>query len=452
MLKRFLKGFSVSNMVRERVNACRTLIITAFVLSFVLNLICSGYSYSAKKGKFRLVPESILRWPEEGSKYAILVDKSKQKVYVYHKENPFRPYRIYRCSTGENNGPKRRRNDSRTPEGVYFFVNSFVKRELSPIYGDRAFPIDYPNPLDRKEGRDGYGIWFHGLNKPLKPMDTNGCIALENKSINDLAKYIELRRTPIIISETIKMIPYQKLKEETEVIEQIIEGWRSSWESKDINRYISYYSPHFTIRGMDINGWKQYKERLNRKYRSIRVKIGNLGIYRYNDTILAIFYQDYRSPMLSSRGLKRLYFRKNSEKWKIIGEFFHKKKIRKIPVWKPYDLKLKEIERFLQVWKDAWEEKAIKTYISCYDHSFNSKGMDLLAWERYKKELFSRYSKIRVKISNVSYKEQRDGSIIVSFRQVFHGDLYNDLGIKKMVLIKRGNKWKIKKETWEALK
>jgi hypothetical protein len=203
---------------------------------------------------------------------------------------------------------------------------------------------------------------------------------------------------------------------------------------------------------MNLERWKRYKMRLNRKYRKIDVKLGNLGIFKYNDTILAIFYQRYRSPMLSSQGIKRLYLRKNSDQWKIIGEFFKEKRVREIPLWRPYALKLKDIERFLQVWKEAWQEKAIGTYISCYDRTFRSKGMNLKQWEGYKRKLFSRYGKIRVDITNISYHEQRDGTIMVRFRQDFRADSYHDHGIKKMVLIKRGNNWKIMKESWRVLK
>lgn len=54
----------------------------------------------------RLVPASLLSWPKEGADYAILVDKSAQKVFVYHWNNLFTPLKVYTCSTGENNGPK----------------------------------------------------------------------------------------------------------------------------------------------------------------------------------------------------------------------------------------------------------------------------------------------------------------------------------------------------------
>ena len=121
-----------------------------------------------------------MKWPEKGSDYAILVDKSQQKVYVYHRDSPSKPHRTYTCTTGENQGPKLRENDRKTPEGVYFFVRAIDKRELLSLYGSRAYALDYPNDIDRREGKNGHGIWFHGLNRPLKPRDTNGCVALEN--------------------------------------------------------------------------------------------------------------------------------------------------------------------------------------------------------------------------------------------------------------------------------
>ncbi|MFH1490864.1 MAG: L,D-transpeptidase, partial [Pseudomonadota bacterium] len=157
----------------------------------------------AQKPKTPLVPGPLLKWPEKGSDYAVLVDKGAQKVWVYHRDDPYRPVKSYTVSTGENDGPKSRQNDRKTPEGIYFFTNAYVERELAPIYGPRAFPLDYPNPVDSIEGKKGYGIWFHGLNKPLKPKDTNGCIALENRDINELADYITLHDTPVVISSRI---------------------------------------------------------------------------------------------------------------------------------------------------------------------------------------------------------------------------------------------------------
>ena len=52
----------------------------------------------------RLVPSSILSWPANSSEYMILVDKAEQKVFVYGRNNPYEPEKVYNCSTGENKG------------------------------------------------------------------------------------------------------------------------------------------------------------------------------------------------------------------------------------------------------------------------------------------------------------------------------------------------------------
>ena len=61
-----------------------------------------------------LVPASLLKWPEQGSEYAVLVDKSAQKIFLYHRDNPFLPEKTYICSTGERDGAKTKKNDRKT--------------------------------------------------------------------------------------------------------------------------------------------------------------------------------------------------------------------------------------------------------------------------------------------------------------------------------------------------
>jgi len=199
MWKIYLKGFSNKKMRKTKsISYFGRLKPTLVFVTLLFLVIIHGINppfVNAKKqprGDSRLVPASLLRWPEQGADYAILVEKSTERLFLYQRDNVFAPLKVYKVSTGENEGRKSKLNDKKTPEGIYFFTHSYVKRELAPRYGVRAFPIDYPNPVDQRAGRNGYGIWFHGLNKPLKPKDTNGCIALDNRNIDELASYIKL--------------------------------------------------------------------------------------------------------------------------------------------------------------------------------------------------------------------------------------------------------------------
>ena len=132
--------------------AVKTRITVSSFLGFAIVSCLVPFPGEAKKPgteRPRLVPRAMMKWPEKGSPYAVLVDKSQQKIFLYHKKDPFRPEKVYPCSTGENEGRKSRQNDRRTPEGIYFFTKSYVEKYLYPIYGERAFPLDYPNPLDQ---------------------------------------------------------------------------------------------------------------------------------------------------------------------------------------------------------------------------------------------------------------------------------------------------------------
>ncbi|MFH0844363.1 MAG: L,D-transpeptidase [Pseudomonadota bacterium] len=395
-----------------------------------------------------LVPENLLKWQGRYSPHAVLVNKSEQKVYLYHKNDLYNPVKVYPCSTGENGEPKTRQNDKKTPEGIYFFVRSFEEGELAPLYGSRAFALDYPNPLDRKEGRGGYGIWFHGTNKPLKPNDTNGCIVLENRHIDDLASYIRLNDTPVIISSRMKMVHPETLRKEREHLEETIEYWRKSWESKWIDQYMSVYSASFSSDGKDWRAWRDYKTHLAKNYKEIQIGIDHLQLFRHDEVIVALFDQSYRTARFKSEGEKRLFFKRNSDQWKIVGEFFDRGKRRQPVPEKPQPSMLVEIKRFIDSWKAAWEGKDIHTYMLCYAPTFRSRGMDIKAWERHRRRLNERSGSLKVEVRDLEIVMDSNMTAKATFYQSYEADEYQASGLKILNLTKRGAYWKIVREEW----
>ena len=398
-----------------------------------------------------LVPSPLLYRAARGSEYVILVDKSDQKTLVYQWKDLSRPLRTYKCSTGEKDGPKARKNDKKTPEGIYFFTDSYSEKDLAPIYGIRAFPIDYPNPMDKKKGNGGYGIWFHGTDKPLKPNDSNGCIVLENHNIDDLASFITLHDTPAVICSRIEMVERSKLEKERGEMLEIIETWRRAWQGKMIDQYMSFYSPRFTLEGKDWNQYKEYKARLARSYKQIMVDIENLWLLKNGNTILAKFDQHYQTERLQSEGEKRLYLQQNSKVWKIVGEFFKRKELRRGPPKDPYFSTQEEIGRFILSWQDAWEEKDLDGYISCYDTGFTSRGMDLREWKIHRDRLNLKYSSLNIVIMDLEILPVSTREAKVSFKQIYEADAYQDYGIKNLVVVKKGQDWRIKEEEWQPI-
>lgn len=400
----------------------------------------------------RLVPSTLLDWPEEGSDYALLVDKSAQKVFVYHWKNLSTPVKVYACSTGENGGAKSRKNDKKTPEGIYFFTHSYVKRELSPIYGARAFSLDYPNPMDKKMGREGYGIWFHGTSKLLKPNDTNGCIVLEDQDIDELAGYVKLNDTPVVISSKIDMVDRDTLEKEKGELLRIIEAWERAWERKNIQQYMSFYSPRFKTDGKNWEQYRKYKAMLANRHKQIEVEIKNLRLLKNDGLVLAKFDQRYRTEGFESHGEKRLYLQQNSKEWKIVGEFFKEETIIQAPSKTLSLSSLEEIEAFIASWKQAWEEKDLGSYFLCYDANFRSRGMDLWAWKEHKARLNRKYRSVKIDIMDLKIVQVSDRKVKVSFKQNYRADEYEDYGLKNLFLLRTEQGWKIEREAWRPLK
>ena len=426
-----------------------------FLLSLIIIFFILSSSFADKVKQpinaKKLVPASLLDW-NSGPEYAVLVDKSRQKVFVYKRNDLYNPYKVYDCSTGENDGRKQKRNDRKTPEGIYYFIKSFEDKYLAPIYGTKALPLDYPNVIDKRSGRGGYGIWFHGTNKDLVPKDTNGCVAMENRDIEELSDIVSLFDTPVIINSKIELVPEGRNDDRKRKIINIIDSWRNSWESKDINSYMSFYSKKFKSGWKDWGQWKTYKKQLAKKYNRIEVDINDLNLFSYDGVIIASFEQDYRTPSFDSLGTKKLYLTQNSTEWKIIAETFtgyDKAKVAKISS----DFNKQEVKDFLFVWKDAWENKDISGYILCYDKGFKSRGMDLDAWELHRRRLNDKYDIINVEISNLKIQSLSAGKKArVSFTQRYKADRYSDKGKKKILLVKKGKDWKIMEENWSRIR
>lgn len=255
------------------------------------------------------------------SDYAILVEKSTQKLYLYDKD--YTLIKTFHVTTGQNQGDKTKRWDRRTPEGVYFFTVVKDDRELLPEYGVMALPINYPNFIDTIQRKNGNGIWFHATNqpdRPLKPFDTRGCVVAANEDIVELADYIKLQTTPLVIVKKIDNDSLENISNIRREILQFIRQWQTSWENKDIESYMDAYSKTFRSSGMDFQKWKAYKENLNRQYSTIQVSVSDMKILRHRDHIVVSFVQHYKSNQEKSVGIKRLYLSHEENGWKIIGE------------------------------------------------------------------------------------------------------------------------------------
>lgn len=230
------------------------------------------------------VPAAVITLPE--GEHAILVEKQTQRLYVYRQDDGLQQLvRVFdaACSTGEAPGPKQVEGDKKTPEGVYFLVDEHLEKDLTPIYGPRAFPTDYPHLLDRLQGKTGYAIWIHGTNRPLKPMDTNGCIALENPGVLRLSEYVTRHVTPVIIQQTIPYADPQDLLEWKTGVICFVSQWIQAQHSGGAEAYQSFYLPESLPDSREWEAWAVQRQKALDFGEAFQIRISRIGIYRHEN-------------------------------------------------------------------------------------------------------------------------------------------------------------------------
>jgi murein L,D-transpeptidase YafK len=273
-----------------------------------------------------LIPRYLLQLSPE-QQHAIVVDSGRSRIYVYeNKAGVPRLVEDYYTTLGKYGIEKVREGDKKTPIGVYNVTASIPGSKLPDLYGWGAFPINYPNAWDRRLGKTGYGIWFHGVPSDTyarPPWASDGCIALANPDIEQLAKRVQIGNTPVVISASVEWVTPQSWRTEREAFARYLETWRKDWESLDSDRYLAHYARAFRSRGMALPAWQDYKRRVNSRKTWIKVSLSNVSVFRSpgtQDLVTVTYDQDYRSSNLKGRTRKQQYWIMEDGRWKIAYE------------------------------------------------------------------------------------------------------------------------------------
>ncbi len=283
-------------------------------------------AYRSREAMADYVPRYLLQMQPD-QKHAIVVDTQKARLYLYQNENG-RPRFVadYYISHGKLGADKTREGDKRTPTGVYHVTSSISPKKVGDFYGTGTFPINYPNEWDKRQGRNGHGIWLHGtpsdtFSRPPKASD--GCVVLSNTDLDALAKNLQIGLTPVIISNSIEWLSFDDWQNERSALNKKIEEWRSDWESRDINRYLKHYSAKFRTSDQNLEKYAQQKRQVNAGKEWIKVKLNNTSMFRdpgKEELVVVTFEQDYQSNNLSNQMKKRQYWIREDGTWKIIFE------------------------------------------------------------------------------------------------------------------------------------
>jgi lipoprotein-anchoring transpeptidase ErfK/SrfK len=188
-----------------------------------------------------------------GQAHVILVDTARSRLFVFENQGG-RPNYVtdFYISLGKNGVEKQREGDQKTPIGVYTVVSA--KEKLPDFYGAVAFPISYPNDWDKRNGRNGHGIWLHGTPSDTysrPPFATDGCVVLTNDDLARLSRFVDVGRTPVVIGTTVDWKDARAWEAERDEFLGAFGQWKADWESLDTNRYLAHHGADFRSDGKD---------------------------------------------------------------------------------------------------------------------------------------------------------------------------------------------------------
>lgn len=238
-------------------------------------------------------------------------DKSQSSLNLYSldENQSFKFRKKYSAFTGKMKGDKIKEGDLRTPTGIYQITQKLSKEtNLDPFYGPFAFVTSYPNVYDSYKGKNGSGIWIHGLPAEDRDEFTRGCIAINNPSIECLNKNIDISKTLLVINDS--EVKKNVSKENLALILAQLYAWRYAWLYDDIKNYLSFYASNFVrFDGMDIEKFRSYKTRVFQKGEKKTIIFNNINVLPYpnSSNIYEITFQEhYKSDTFEFNGDKTL--------------------------------------------------------------------------------------------------------------------------------------------------
>lgn len=273
------------------------------------------------------IPSNLLRLAPK-TRHAVAVDLTNSRLFLFkHRQGEYQLLGDYYVSIGKNGAVKQVEGDKKTPVGVYHITGFLPPEQLPDFYGVGAFPLNYPNALDKAQGKTGYGIWLHGTPTDTysrRPRASDGCITLSNSDLDAIKPLLMDEAVPVVIAEKLDWIKQENAITQGEYFNEVLNAWRRDWQSLDHERYLSHYSLDFRSKRMDYAVWAQHKKRVNGNKDFIAVDLDQVEIFDYpgNKALRVVtFTQKYHSNNYNEVSRKRQYWRLEEDgAWRIIYE------------------------------------------------------------------------------------------------------------------------------------
>jgi L,D-peptidoglycan transpeptidase YkuD (ErfK/YbiS/YcfS/YnhG family) len=267
-------------------------------------------------------------------KHAIAVDVSRSRLYLMENTEHGLVIRAdYYVSVGKLGSSKRLEGDMRTPLGIYHVTSRLPGHKLPDKYGAQALVLNYPNSYDQSLGRNGSGIWLHGVEASFyarAPLATDGCVALSNTDLNALAPYIERQLTPVLIAPSLTWVAPAQAAELEQDFKARFEAWSKARLARDVDAQKAFYatptvpSPATVASASPGAVLEDWPTRLQKQLDTAAAQplaLNDLSVLRWDDqnpTMVVTFNESIGSKRQTH--LKRQYWVRQGTQWQIIFE------------------------------------------------------------------------------------------------------------------------------------
>ncbi len=405
------------------------------------------------------------RLGQKDMNYIIVIDKRSRVLYLLHSNKEFWAIvRTFPVAIGSNDGQKQKRDDLRTPEGIYFIINRKEDRELPAKYGPLSYVLNYPNRTDLSANRSGGGIWIHGTNRGEVPVDTRGCLELHNNNLVKLAAIIN-RGTmiPVIITNSPscnlrEVVNLEKIWQERQFLIAGEEGEKTKLGPQMVEKWSNLH----LVEGCEKSDTLFQKDTLYMVDTVVAIDtIRKQKLVTKTDTIIQIDTIQKQKKLVQvdtifevDTILKRKELVQTDTI--VLRDTIHKKLIDTIIETKTVTISQivfdtlahrKAIHQLVDKWEEDWESRDVERYGSNYDtKAFRSGEIIWSKWIHEKRRNFAEYSSITINVMQPEIFNLTDSSAIVEFNQVYKSDFFTVKNGKRLSLFLGDSGWKIRRE------
>jgi hypothetical protein len=253
----------------------------------------------------------------------LAVDAARSQLHLLERRDQhWIRMRSHPVAIGRRGVGKTAEGDQRTPLGIYEIIGRHPGEKLPPNYGPGALVLDYPNDLDKREGRTGSNIWIHGMlpdRLQAPERSSSGCLVLANAHVQALMDILGDERTWVMIARQLEWVHPSSVDPEGRALKRLVEAWREARADADAARTWSLYARSFANADESADLWRRGIERELTATGPHEREVRDLSILAWDARVRLVSFTEVLRGQ--PRGLlRRQFWAQDEGEWRIFSE------------------------------------------------------------------------------------------------------------------------------------